>query len=91
MLGVGEEEAGLDAQHDDARHLLVVGVARDVDALALRGGGRPSTATFGCDARYSSSTSEMAMPMNSPGSVSKIRTPSIAATAAMKSARAAWP
>ena len=31
------------------------------------------------------------MPMNSPGSVSKTSTPSIAATAAMKSGRAATP
>ena len=31
------------------------------------------------------------MPMNNPGSVSKINTPSIAAMAAMKSGRAAMP
>ena len=31
------------------------------------------------------------MPMNKPGSVSNISTPSIAATAAMKSGRAATP
>ena len=35
--------------------------------------------------------SETMIPITSPGSVSKISTPSIAATAAMKSGRAALP
>jgi hypothetical protein len=47
-----------------------------------------SLATCGRDTRYSSSI-DAAMPMNRPGSVSKTNTPSIAAIAAEKSARAA--
>jgi hypothetical protein len=43
------------------------------------------------DDRYSSSRTDVPIPMNSPGSVSKISTPSMAAMAAMKSGRAAMP
>jgi len=31
VVGVGEEEAALDAQHDDAGHGLVLGMALDVE------------------------------------------------------------
>jgi hypothetical protein len=48
-----------------------------------------SLATCGRDTRYSSGSIDAAMPMNSPGRVSKTSTPSIAAIAAEKSARAA--
>ena len=45
----------------------------------------------GWDARYPSSRSDIAIPMNRPGSVSNTSTPTSAPTAAMKSGRAAMP
>ena len=52
-------------------------------------GTRPMSAMCGRDVRYRSSSSETPIPMNSPGSVSKIRTPNSAASEAVKSGRAA--
>ena len=70
---------------------LVVGVPVDVAVEPVASGVLPSVAVYGREARYTSSSSDMAIPMNRPGSVSKTVTPSSAATAAMKSGRAASP
>jgi hypothetical protein len=89
-VGVGEEQPALDPQQRDPRLRLVLGVALDVAVLAGCPRAWPRTATWGREARYSSS-SDTTIPMNRPARVSKTSTPARAATAAMKSGRAAMP
>ena len=92
VLGVGEDEA--DPRAAGPRR-PPRGRCRDAGGGRSTGrpapGTRPSSATFGRETRKRSSSIETPIPMNSPGSVSNTSTPSIAAMAAMKSARAARP
>ena len=91
-VGVGEEQPALDAQHRDP-----VGHARSPGGARRRRTGRPcrgpcrASRRAGARRGRAAAASETPMPMNRPGSVSNTSTPSIAATAATKSGRAATP
>ena len=93
VVGVGEEEPRLHPHDERPRGRPAVGVRgrrrpRSRPGRRCAGTRRPrSAATSG----RAAASIETAMPMTRPGSVSKTSTPSIAATAAAKSARAARP
>ena len=75
-VGVREEETGLDPHDRDAGHPLVLGATRDVAEVLGSSGHASEERDVRVRGAVPSSRSDIAIPMNRPGSVSKTSTPS---------------